>query len=153
MMWTLGSLTVLVLTALLLGTTFAHVLEAPAKFQYDAAQWVFAQQNLYRSFASIGGAIELSAIAATIGYAFLLRNDASFVWAIVAAVLIAMAFAVWVFVTASVNARVETWSLDAIPTEWRSLRMQWEYSHIVRWVAHLVGFISLATAALRTQDS
>ncbi len=50
----------LVLTALLLGTSFAHVLERPAKLQYPASLYVTLQQTLYVHWGppSIGGFLE-----------------------------------------------------------------------------------------------
>jgi hypothetical protein len=50
------------LTALLMGTTLAHAPEMPAKMNASATQWLALQQSLYRSFATIGGPIEIAAI-------------------------------------------------------------------------------------------
>jgi hypothetical protein len=55
----------LLLTALLLGTTFAHVLEISAKRRMDGALWTTLQQRLYRAFATVGGAVEIGAILTT----------------------------------------------------------------------------------------
>lgn len=51
----------LVLTALLMGMTFCHVLELPAKMQYDAALYLTLHRTLYVAFGwpNIGAFIEL----------------------------------------------------------------------------------------------
>src|SRR4051812_48185064 len=66
---------VLLLAALLIGTTFAHMLEMPAKLALDGPQWVHLQQSLYRAFASIGGAVEIAAVVAAAIYAYLIRDQ------------------------------------------------------------------------------
>ena len=45
----------ILLSALLLGTTFAHTLEMPAKLRYSGTEWMRLQDTLYVAFASIGG--------------------------------------------------------------------------------------------------
>jgi len=57
-------LATLVLAALLMGTSFAHALEMPAKMRYDTDEWMHAQHTLYFAYARIGGMIEIAAILA-----------------------------------------------------------------------------------------
>jgi len=49
----------LVLTALLMGTSFAHALEMPQKLSVDGQTWLTFQHTLYPYFAYIGGPLEL----------------------------------------------------------------------------------------------
>jgi hypothetical protein len=69
--WCVLSLT---LAALLMGTSFAHVLEMPAKLRYDGPLWLQVQHSLYRVYGSIGGAIEVAAIVAAAILAVVLRD-------------------------------------------------------------------------------
>src|SRR5258706_12426505 len=69
--WCVLSLT---LAGLLMGTSFAHVLEMPAKLRYDGPLWLQAQHSLYRVYGSIGGAIEVAAIVAAAILAVVLRD-------------------------------------------------------------------------------
>ena len=67
----------ILLVALLQGLAFAHLLERPAKLQYDAALYLMAQKTLYAQWGppNVGGFLEPAAIVATLGLAFLLRRD------------------------------------------------------------------------------
>ena len=77
-----------VLSALLMGTSLAHALEMPAKMNASAAQWLTFQQTLYRSFATIGKSIEISAIALVGALAFLVRSNRAALWLTLSAVML-----------------------------------------------------------------
>ncbi|WP_295811989.1 anthrone oxygenase family protein [uncultured Nitratireductor sp.] len=143
----------LVLTALLLGTTFAHTLEALPKLDYGQEMWVVLQQTLYRYYAVIGGPVELGAILSASILAFLVRGQRMpFLAAAAGTACLAVAFfGVWLLVTRDVNAQVLAWPADSIPADWADLRLKWEASHIARFVLHLTGFVLLLVAALRVR--
>lgn len=111
------------LTALLMGSTFCHVLEMPAKLKIDGPLWMTLQQTLYRAFATVGAFVEMGAILATVVLAFLVReNRQAFYLTLVAAVsLIVAFFVVWVFFTNAVDVQVLDWTADTIPADW----MRW----------------------------
>jgi hypothetical protein len=149
MLLTVWTFIVLLLTALLIGTTFAHMLEMPAKLALDGPQWVHLQQNLYGAFAFVGGAVEIASIVSVAVYAYLLRNHRlALPFAVCGAAMLAVAFIVWLSMTAPVNAKVLRWNPDAIPPGWEGLRTRWEYSHTIRFVIHLIGISVLINAAL-----
>jgi hypothetical protein len=58
----------LLLVALLLGLSFAHVLERPAKMAYDGPLYVTLQRSLYVMWGppNVGGILEPAAILATV---------------------------------------------------------------------------------------
>lgn len=129
------------LTALLLGTTFAHVLEIRAKRQMDGALWTTLQQRLYRSFATVGGVVEIGAILSTGALAWLVRNPASLGLAAGALACLAVAFAgVWIGVMAPINRQVAGWNLAAVPPDWQRWRRRWDRGHAIRFGLHLIGF-------------
>jgi hypothetical protein len=109
----------LLLTALLLGTTFAHTLEILAKLKYDASLWTHLQQTLYWAFAWIGGPIELAAILSSGALAFMLRGKSTSFWlAATATGCLALAFfVIWIFVTNAANTEVAKWTTQSIPTD------------------------------------
>ncbi len=143
------------LTALLMGSTFSHVLEMPAKLKMDGPLWMTIQQRLYRAFAPIGGTIEIAAIGATAVLAFLVRDDERvFYMALGAAIGLAGAFfVVWLMFTNTVNAEVRRWTTRAIPKDWRQWRKQWEFSHAGRFILQLIAFGTLLLVALRSQPT
>jgi hypothetical protein len=136
----------LLLTALLLGTTFAHVLEMPAKMRVPGSLWVKFQHTLYRSFATVGGLVEFGALFTTAWLAYAVRdNDLSFSYVAAAVSLLSLAFfAVWLGVTNPVNVRTAAWSASALPPDWMHWRNVWEYSHVIRFVLHALAFSMLA---------
>lgn len=135
----------IILTALLMGSSFCHVLEMPAKLKIGGPLWMTLQQTLYRAFATVGGFIEIAAILATIVLTFLVReNPQTFYLTLIAAIsLIVAFFVVWIFFTNAVNVQVFKWTADTIPADWTRWRTRWEYSHAIRFVLHLVGFTAL----------
>lgn len=145
--WCVLSLT---LAALLMGTSFAHVLEMPAKLRYDGPLWMQVQHSLYRVYGSIGGAIEVAAIVAAAILAVVLRDwRPALIAALAGTVCFVIAFLfVWVTVTSRVNARIAKWTPDTLPADWQRWRRRWEISHAVRFVLHLSGFVLLVLATL-----
>lgn len=142
------------LAALLLGTTFSHVLESPAKLRVGAPLWATLQQNLYGTYATIGGFIEIGTIVAAGVLAFLVRSDERvFSLAVLAAASFALAFAVWLLFTNPANTEVMKWTASTIPADWMKWRMQWEYSHAARFVFHVVAFSALLAAMLNETPS
>ncbi|MEP7274488.1 MAG: DUF1772 domain-containing protein, partial [Acidobacteriota bacterium] len=77
----------LVLTALLMGMTFAHVLEFPAKMEYSAALYLSIHRTLYVAFGApnIGAFVEIGTVLATFVLAFLVRHRRRTFWSTVIA--------------------------------------------------------------------
>jgi hypothetical protein len=141
----------IVLTSLLLGTTFCHVLEMPAKMKFHGPLWMMLQQNLYRAFATVGGGVEIGAILGAVVLTFLVREDRqAFYPTLIAAISLAVAFfVVWVFVTNAVNVQVLKWTAESLPPDWMRQRTRWDYSHAARFVLQLIGFGALLLSVLR----
>ena len=139
-----------VLTALLLGTTFAHVLEMPAKLHVDATLWMTLQHTLYRAFGSIGAVVEVGALSSVLVLSVLLRQHRRALWLTLfaAACLLIAFFVVWLVFTSAVNAETARWTATSIPADWMLWRTRWEFSHALRFALHLVAFCSLVLSLL-----
>jgi hypothetical protein len=142
----------LIAVALLMGTTFAHVLEMPAKMKYDGALYVTLQDSLYVEWGppNFGGILEPGSILATIVLAFLVRKERPAFWlTLTATVCLLLAFPVvffW-FVNPS-NVAFRSSTPTSLPADWTGLRQSWEYGHATRFILHLVAFSGLVISAL-----
>jgi hypothetical protein len=141
----------LVLTALLMGTSFAHALEMPQKLHVDGQLWLTFQHTLYPYFAYVGAPVELGSIVAAAVLSYLVRAQRSaFFFALGAVACLSIAFfVVWLGFTNPVNAQTAQWTAASMPADWSSWRSQWEYSHLIRFVLHFIGFSALLVSSLR----
>ncbi len=140
------------LVALLLGMGFTHVLESPAKMQYDAALYVTLQKTLYVAWGppNVGGILEPAAILATISLAFLLRKRRPAFWLTLgagSALLLAFPVVFFIFV-APANEAFFAATAASIPTNWIELRRSWETGHAIRFVLQLVSLGLLTLSVL-----
>jgi hypothetical protein len=127
----------ILLVALLTGLAFAHVLELPAKMQYDAAMYIALQKSLYVQWGppNVGGVLEPAAIVATALMAFFGRNNKRGLWlplGSLTALLIAFPVVFFVLV-APANAIFMSTTLLSIPVNWKELRANWELGHAIRF--------------------
>lgn len=142
----------LLFVALFMGLEFCHVLELPAKMQYDGSLYVTLQNTLYRYFGAPGpGAfITLGALLSAIVLSFLVRKRRRvFYWTLVGTICLASAFPVVFFLFIEpVNVVIKQAIPDSVPANWMQLRNQWEYSHAANFVLSLVGFSAIALSIL-----
>lgn len=136
--------------ALVQGLAFAHVLERPAKLQYDGALYVTLQQTLYVQWGppNVGGILEPAAIISTLVLAFLLRKSKPDLGlALGASIALLLAFPVVFFwlVAPSNHAFNATWA--TIPPNWMVLRSNWETGHSIRFVLQLIALSLLVFSA------
>lgn len=141
----------IVLTALLMGLTWAHTLEMPQKLSVDGPTWLTFQHTLYRYFAVIGAPIEMGAIVAAVVLACVTRRRShrhGFVTA--AAVLLIMSLGVWAGVVRPVNASTATWTVETLPEDWEQARLQWELGHALSFALHFLAFSALLMGLLQS---
>jgi hypothetical protein len=142
----------IVLAALALTMTSAHVLEMPQKMQYDAQLYSAVNTTMYRYFAIVGGIYSIGSIVAALVLTFLLRRHRrAFRWALAGSMLLVLWFASWLTLVAPANAQVAATlqsSPAAVPELWMRLRPRWEYGHAIGFVLQLLGFCALVIAAL-----
>jgi hypothetical protein len=146
----------LVLAALGLTMTSAHVLEMPQKMTYSPELYAAVNTTLYRYFAIVGGAYQIGGIAsAWILTALLRRHRSSYKWALIGAALLLLSFISWLVLVEPVNRQIAAALLDApasVPSLWQALRAHWEYGHATGFVLHLLGFCALVVSVTREGD-
>jgi hypothetical protein len=139
----------LTLTALTLGLAFAHVLELRPKLGYDPALYLTLHRTLYWGFGTIGGAIDVGAVLASVVLPYVVRGrPPAFRWAMLgAAALISAHLAWWLWVKPA-NIAMRQLPLDNPRADWQLLRDQWEYTHLARFFVQLAAFIFQLTSVL-----
>lgn len=141
----------IILAALTTATTFAHALELPAKMNYDAALWTTLQQSLYWGFGHIGGYVEAATVflAAPVLTFLVRKRRPAFQWTLAGTVCFALAFfVVFLMFTEPMNREIFQWTPQSVPADWTQVRNQWEYSHVARFVLHLMGLGALLISVL-----
>jgi membrane associated rhomboid family serine protease len=139
------------LISLLMGATFCHVLEWPAKIRYPADLYLTLHRTLYVAFGApnIGASIEIGAIFAAVALAFLTRKRRPAFWLTLAgAAFLAVGLIVYFVFVEPANVAMKAMSLDAPPAGWTQWRDQWEYGHIAHFIFHLLGFSALALSII-----
>lgn len=144
------------LVALLAGLAFAHVLERPAKMQFDPALYITIQKSLYVQWGppQIGGFLEPAAIIATGLLAFFLRKDRrglSFALGALLALLLAFPV-VFFWMVAPANAAFLAVTLPAIPPNWADLRSSWELGHTIRFTLQFSALALLALGSITSPE-
>jgi hypothetical protein len=136
-------------TALLLGTTFAPVLEMPSELAMSGDSWSMVQRTVHRSLLAVGGPLEnftivihLAVLAAALSRPQLLLLTAG------STLSLMLAFAIWVAFTQPVHLQVLAWNDGAVPVDWQRWRDQWEFSQLIRFLLHLTGLLLLAASLL-----
>ena|SRR5688572_9594732 len=128
------------LVALALGPSLAHLLELPNKIGLPAQDYLTVQQ-IYRGWAWLG-AILLPALATTLLVALKARTSRpAFTLALVAAACLATMLAVFFVFTYPVNLATDNWTI--LPRGWESLRVRWEYSHAAGALLNFAALVAL----------
>jgi MFS family permease len=141
--------TTIVLAALALTMTSAHVLELPQKMAYTAEMYAAVNTTLYRYFAIVGGSYQIGSLVSAIVLTVLVYRTAAFRWTLAGALLLVAAFVSWLILVLPVNREVAA-ALEAspqtVPALWMQLRDRWEYGHATGFVLHLAGFCALVVS-------
>ncbi|MGH8628937.1 MAG: hypothetical protein ACREYC_28015, partial [Gammaproteobacteria bacterium] len=122
----------IIIAALALTMTSAHVLELPQKMQYDAQLYSAVNTTMYRYFATVGGIYSMGSIITAGVLAFLVRKSRSvFRWTLAGALLLVLWFISWLTLVAPVNTQIAAAlqsSPETVPALWMQLRER-EYGH------------------------
>jgi hypothetical protein len=142
----------LLVTALALTLTSAHVLELPQKMSYDAELYSAVNTTMYRHFATVGAVYTVGSILGALVLVYLVRRRrAALGWTVAGTICLLLAFGSWLVLVAPVNREIAE-SLratpDSVPALWMRLRPRWEYGHVVGFVLELAGFCALLASVL-----
>jgi hypothetical protein len=138
------------LTALALAPSAAHLLELSAKMRLDRADY-FTVQSIYRGWALLGMAVIAAAIA-NVAAAVLLYQRGIPVWpSLSASVLIVSTLAVFLIWAQPANVATANWSVQ--PDNWQTLRHRWEYAHAVNAILLALALVCATLAAVRISIS
>lgn len=132
----------LVIGALTLTMTSAHVLEMPQKLNYDISFYSAVNGTLYRDFATVGGLYTVLSILVVGALAWRARRRPSAPWSWTAAGCFLATFVSWLILVAPVN------SAAAEGVSWAELRPRWEVGHLVGFMLSLAGFAFLCVSVL-----
>jgi hypothetical protein len=139
----------LLLVALTLGMTFAHVMEIPGKLRLDGVTWLTVQHNLYIAFGVVGAVIEVLAIVLTWLLVLMVRRGHPAVWwTLAAAVCVSAGLADWFLLVAPMNVALSVWTPETLPADWTRYRDQWETGHAIHAALFALGFSALVIALL-----
>ena len=145
----------LLLAALGMTMGAAHVLELPAKLNYDAQTYAAVNSTLYRQFAYVGGPVQMLAIIAAAWLAYRLHATSSFRLAVGALICLVVSLGVWWVLVQPVNAewarliREAPDTPDTVVRAYVQMRDRWEYGHVAAFVVWLAGLGLLLLATLR----
>lgn len=120
--------------ALSLGPSFAHLLEAPPRLTaWPPELWreatVFHGQFAY--FAIVGAPLDVGAIVLGAIMTFVARRRRpAFRLAMAGTILFALSLATWVSMVAPMNAILAQWVPGTIPDDFAAVRDRWEAGHI-----------------------
>lgn len=142
----------LLLTALALALTTAHVLEMPQKLAYGAELYSAVNTTLYRWFAIAGGIWSIGAILAAAGLVIFVRDRPDVRrWAIAGTVLLVLWLASWLAIVAPVNDEIAA-ALSReparVPALWMEMRARWEWGHALGFILELLAFCALLVSVL-----
>jgi hypothetical protein len=142
----------LAISALSLGPSFAHVLEAYPRLSLWAPElWrettVFNGQ--YLLFAIVGAPLDIGAIVFSGILAYLSRDDGpARWWAALGALLAAASLLVWFGVVARANSVLATWQPGPIAADFAAVQKQWEFGNMAVASLKLLSFASLVRASV-----
>jgi len=138
----------LLATAIALGGALAHLFELPNKIGLTGSDY-FVVQKAYRGWNRLA-IVLLVELVSMIAVAVMSRGWPPAFWpAILAILFLICAQAIFWIYTFPANVATENWTV--MPTNWRALRAQWEYSHAAGAGFQLLAMCSLIVAVLRRE--
>jgi hypothetical protein len=103
------------------------------------------QGGLYNLFGSIGALIDVATVIALALLAYFVRERGrpGFRLALAAALLLALALALWWVLVYPVNVELAKWVNGPVPSDWTDYRSRWEWGHAIISLLELAGFAAL----------
>ena len=135
----------LLLAALALAPSMAHLLELPNKIGLSRDDYLTVQ-HIYNGWALLGIVI-FGALVSTLALTIMSRRKPrAFTPALIAFLCIAGTQIIFWTFTYPANAETSNWTV--LPEHWEALRTQWEYSHAASAILNLIALIMLVLSVL-----
>ena len=145
----------IMLVAASMGMALCHLLEMPVRLEYPVDLWVDVTvlQGTYRLFGPpVGATIEGAAwLGSAILAVFAWRRSDAVALTVAGAILMIAAHAAWWVWVFPANGQLAALSPDNLPSDFDSIRRQWEYTHAVRAVLQIAALGCLVAAAQRSK--
>jgi hypothetical protein len=137
-----------IVTGMALIAPASHLLELANKIGMEANDY-FVVQRVYAGWWLLGLLLP-AALLANLALVVAARADRSASrLALVAAALIALNLVIFFVWTQPANTATVNWTIQ--PENWRSLRRQWEYSHVVNAGIMFIAFCATTAASVRAK--
>ena len=138
----------LILTALALVPSGAHLFELPNKIGLTQEQY-FTVQAIYRGWA-LFGIVLFPAVAANLLLAVMVRRERKPFWlALIACLCLAGTVAIFFAWTYPANQATANWT--RVPENWTALRAHWEYAHAVNAVITFAALCAVTLSLLTSR--
>ena len=134
-----------ILTALALVPSGAHLFELPNKIVLDESNY-FIVQTIYRGW-DLFGLVLIGAVLANLALAYEMRGQRA-AMGLVLINLLCLIGTLMIFFAFTFTANQATSNWTQMPANWQTLRWQWEISHAANAVITFVGFCSLTISLL-----
>jgi hypothetical protein len=142
----------LMLAALTLGLSVAHLMQLPARMGWDQYLWVGStvQGGLNAAFGTAGAILSVATVIALAPVAYFVRehNRPGFRLVLAAAILFGVAFVLLWVVIYPVNVELAKWVDGPVPADWTSYRARWEWGYAAISLIKVAGFGALAASVL-----
>ena len=143
----------LLFAALSLGASWSHILQIRGKASWEPSFWRSAMETLYRDYATVGAVTVLGAILLAWLLVFLFRKRRrALLWSATGALLLTVAFGLWLGFVAPINSVFATWSPENMPSNWTDYRDRWEFWHAMIAAVKIAAFLALVAAILTWRD-
>ena len=148
-------LAALILAALSLGPSFAHVLERPPRLAWPTELWMAATNfgGQYAWFGRIGAILDPATILVVALLAWLTRRRRpAFVAASAGFFLFSAALVCWALIVQPMNVIMAGWTPAAVPADFEVVRARWETGHVIVAALKLAGLVALGFAVIPRRD-
>ncbi len=129
-----------------LSALMTHLLELRVKITLPKDDYQMVQ-SIYSGWQWLG-IFEIGAILLTFVWTMMVRKEKN-VFPYILSALICFVISIVIFFTFTFPANQATVNWTKLPENWADLRREWEYSHAVRALLNLAGFMLLMIAILR----
>ena len=148
-------LAALILAALSLGPSFAHLLERPPRMSWPPQLWIAATNfgGQYAWFGRVGALLDPATVLVLLLLAWQGRRyRPDFVAAAASFLLFSAALACWALVVQPMNVVMAGWTPGSVPADFETVRARWETGHVIVAALKLAGLVALAFAVLPGRD-